>query len=71
MRSSARAVVIATGAQYRRLPVDDLEQYEGISVFYAAGPPEAQLCGADAWPSSGVGTRPGRPRSGCLGEVRS
>jgi thioredoxin reductase (NADPH) len=43
---AARAVVIATGAQYRRLPVDDLDQYEGTSVFYAAGPPEAQLCGA-------------------------
>src|SRR6202011_5712556 len=43
---AARAVVIATGAQYRRLPVDGLDQYEGISVFYAAGPPEAQLCGA-------------------------
>jgi thioredoxin reductase (NADPH) len=44
---SARAIVIATGAQYRRLPVDDLDQYEGISVFYEAGPPEAQLCGAE------------------------
>ena len=43
---AARAVLLATGAQYRRLPVDDLAQYEGISVFYAAGPPEAQLCGA-------------------------
>ena len=43
---SARAVVLATGAEYRRLPVDDLEDYEGISVFYAAGPPEAQRCGA-------------------------
>jgi thioredoxin reductase (NADPH) len=42
----ARAVLLATGAQYRRLPVDDLAEYEGISVFYAAGPPEAQLCGA-------------------------
>jgi thioredoxin reductase (NADPH) len=42
----ARAVVLATGAEYRRLPVDDLADYEGISVFYAAGPPEAQLCGA-------------------------
>ncbi len=44
---AARAIVIATGAQYRRLPVDDLDQYEGISVFYAAGPPEAQLCAAE------------------------
>jgi thioredoxin reductase (NADPH) len=42
----ARTVILATGAQYRRLPVDDLSEYEGISVFYAAGPPEAQLCGA-------------------------
>jgi thioredoxin reductase (NADPH) len=43
---TARAVVLATGAEYRRLPVPDLEAYEGISVFYAAGPPEAQRCGA-------------------------
>lgn len=42
---AARAVVIATGAEYRRLPVDDLHEYEGLSVFYAAGPPEAQICG--------------------------
>jgi thioredoxin reductase (NADPH) len=40
----ARAVLIATGAEYRRLPVADLDLYEGISVFYAAGPPEGQLC---------------------------
>ncbi len=43
---SARAVVLATGADYRRLPVAELEDYEGISVFYAAGPPEAHLCAA-------------------------
>ena len=43
---AARAVLLATGAEYRRLPVADLDRYEGISVFYAAGPPEAQLCGA-------------------------
>jgi thioredoxin reductase (NADPH) len=42
----ARAVLLATGADYRRLPVADLQDYEGISVFYAAGPPEAQQCGA-------------------------
>jgi thioredoxin reductase (NADPH) len=43
---AARAVVLATGADYRRLPLDGLVDYEGVSVFYAAGPPEAQLCGA-------------------------
>jgi thioredoxin reductase (NADPH) len=42
----ARAVVIATGAEYRRLRVAGLEQYEGVSVFYDAGPPEAQACAA-------------------------
>ncbi|MGN6275939.1 MAG: FAD-dependent oxidoreductase [Solirubrobacterales bacterium] len=42
---SARAVVLATGAEYRKLPVAELERYEGISIFYAAGPPEAQICG--------------------------
>jgi thioredoxin reductase (NADPH) len=41
---AARAVLLATGAQYRRLPVDRLGDFEGLSVFYAAGPPEAQLC---------------------------
>ncbi len=43
---AARAVVLATGADYRRPPVAGLEDYEGISVFYAAGPPEAERCGA-------------------------
>ncbi|MGZ6565255.1 MAG: FAD-dependent oxidoreductase [Solirubrobacteraceae bacterium] len=42
---AARAVILATGAEYRRLPVADLASYEGTSVFYAAGPAEAQLCG--------------------------
>ena len=40
----ARAIVIATGADYRRLPVGGLEDYEGLTVFYAAGPPEARAC---------------------------
>jgi thioredoxin reductase (NADPH) len=43
---AARAVVLATGADYRRLPVAGLEAYEGVSVFYSAGPTEAQRCGA-------------------------
>jgi thioredoxin reductase (NADPH) len=41
----ARTVLLSTGAEYRRLPVDGLDDYEGLSVFYAAGPPEGQLCG--------------------------
>jgi thioredoxin reductase (NADPH) len=42
---AARAVLLATGAQYRRPPVERLSEFEGLTVFYAAGPPEAQLCG--------------------------
>ncbi len=57
---AARAVLIATGAQYRRLPVDGLDQYEGISVFYAAGPPEAQLCGAERVAVVGGGNSAGQ-----------
>jgi thioredoxin reductase (NADPH) len=43
---AAKAVLLSTGAEYRKLPVDNLDEYEGLSVFYAAGPPEAQICGA-------------------------
>ena len=57
---AARAVLLATGAQYRRLPVEALDQYEGISVFYAAGPPEAQLCGAERVAVVGGGNSAGQ-----------
>jgi thioredoxin reductase (NADPH) len=40
----ARAVLIATGADYRRLACEHLAEYEGLTVFYAAGPPEARAC---------------------------
>src|SRR5205814_89004 len=57
---AARAIVLATGADYRRLPVDDLADYEGVSVFYAAGPPEAQLCGASRVAVVGGGNSAGQ-----------
>ena len=43
---AAQTVVLATGAQYRRLDLPRLAEFEGTSVFYAAGPPEARQCGA-------------------------
>ena len=43
-RVRARAIVIATGARYRRLGVADLEAFEGSSVHYWASPLEAKLC---------------------------
>ena len=46
-RISARAVVIATGARYRRLAVENLEKFEGAGVYYGATFVEAQLCRDD------------------------
>ena len=43
-RARARAIVIATGARYRRLDVERLEEFEGASVHYWASPLEADLC---------------------------
>ena len=41
----ARAIVIATGAEYRRLAIENLARFEGVGVYYGATPIEAQLCG--------------------------
>jgi thioredoxin reductase (NADPH) len=41
----ARAVVLAMGARYRRLPVPGLDSFEGDGVYYAATVQEALLCG--------------------------
>ena len=38
------AVVIATGAQYQRLPLEHIERFEGRGIYYGATPMEAQLC---------------------------
>jgi thioredoxin reductase (NADPH) len=46
-RIPARAVVIATGAQYRKLPLENLSQFEGAGVYYGATHLEAQLCGGE------------------------
>ena len=40
----AKCLLIATGAQYRRLEVDGCEALEGRGVYYAATPMEARLC---------------------------
>jgi thioredoxin reductase (NADPH) len=46
-RLSARAVIIATGAQYRRLGLDNLQNFEGAGVYYGATFVEAQLCSGE------------------------
>ncbi len=43
-RIRAGAVVVATGVQYRRLPIDRLEEFEGTGVYYSATENEARFC---------------------------
>src|SRR5262249_1331091 len=43
----ARTVVIATGAQYRKLPVENLSRFEGAGVYYGATHLESQMCGGE------------------------
>ena len=46
-RVPARAVIIATGAEYRRLSIANLGRFEGTGVYYAATFMESQLCSGD------------------------
>jgi thioredoxin reductase (NADPH) len=43
----ARTVVIATGAEYRRLPLKNISQFEGAGVYYGATFIESQLCAGE------------------------
>jgi len=43
-RVRAKAVVAATGVQYRRLPLERLAEFEGDGVYYAATEMEARYC---------------------------
>jgi thioredoxin reductase (NADPH) len=42
--ATSKCLLIATGADYRRLGVENCETFEGCGVYYAATPTEAQLC---------------------------
>jgi thioredoxin reductase (NADPH) len=43
-RVAARALIIATGAEYRKPPIANVSQFEGAGVYYGATPMEAQVC---------------------------
>ena len=59
-RLPARAVVIATGAEYRRLPIDGLPRFEGAGVYYAATFMESQLCAGEEVIVVGAGNSAGQ-----------
>lgn len=43
-RVPARTVIIATGAEYRKLPLENITQFEGAGIYYGATFIESQLC---------------------------
>jgi len=59
-RLPARVVIIATGAEYRRLPIDNLPRFEGAGVYYAATTMEAQLCAEEEVVVVGAGNSAGQ-----------
>jgi thioredoxin reductase (NADPH) len=59
-RVRARTVVIATGARYRRLGVERLDEFEGSSVHYWASPLEADLCASQEVALVGGGNSAGQ-----------
>jgi thioredoxin reductase (NADPH) len=56
----ARSVVIATGARYRRINVQNLDAFEGSSVHYWASPIEAKLCANQEVALVGAGNSAGQ-----------
>jgi thioredoxin reductase (NADPH) len=59
-RVRALAVVIASGAEYRRLDVENLAAYEGSCVHYWASPLEARLCAGQEVALVGAGNSAGQ-----------
>jgi len=59
-RLPARAVIIASGAEYRRLQIDNLSRFEGSGVYYAATFMEAQLCTGEEVVVVGAGNSAGQ-----------
>src|SRR5262249_15202799 len=56
----ARAVVIATGARYRRPPIPNLDAFEGAHVHYWASALEARLCEGEEVVLVGAGNSAGQ-----------
>ena len=56
----AKALLIATGANYRRLEAEGREQFEGVGVYYAATALEGQLCRNETVVVAGSGNSAGQ-----------
>ena len=67
----SRAVVVASGADYRRLPIDNLTAYEGRGVYYGATAMEAQICKGSDVAIVGAGNSAGQGAVFLAGSARS
>jgi thioredoxin reductase (NADPH) len=56
----AKALIVASGADYRRLDVEHRERFDGAGVYYAATPMEAQMCGGETVVVVGGGNSAGQ-----------
>ncbi|MBV9969196.1 MAG: FAD-dependent oxidoreductase [Xanthobacteraceae bacterium] len=68
-RVSARSVILACGAQYRRLMVEGLDLYEAASVHYWASPLESKLCAGQEVALVGAGNSAGQAAVYLAGKV--
>jgi thioredoxin reductase (NADPH) len=59
-RVKARSVVIASGARYRRLAIENLAEFEGTGIHYWASPLESKLCGGQEVSLVGAGNSAGQ-----------
>jgi thioredoxin reductase (NADPH) len=67
---TARGVIVATGARYRRLEVPRLGGFEGVSVHYAATEAEAQRCEGEEVAVVGGGNSAGQAAMFLAGRTR-
>ncbi|CAN5790387.1 FAD-dependent oxidoreductase [soil metagenome] len=64
------SVIVTSGARYRRLDVPRLEEFEGLSVHYAATEAEAQMCAGDEAAIVGGGNSAGQAAVFLAGRAR-
>ncbi len=69
-RIRARAVIVASGARYRRPDIPDLAQFEGAGVSYWASPIEAKLCAGEEVALIGGGNSAGQAVAFLAPQVR-
>jgi thioredoxin reductase (NADPH) len=66
----SRAVVVASGARYRRPQIENLQKFEGRGVWYWASPVEARLCAGEEVALVGAGNSAGQAAVFLSGHAR-